>query len=113
MRTVVGARTPPAPGAWSRIGCAAAGSLSYLLAAALGLFFVRGAIGAVLLTSLAVISLAAGVAALLGPRLRRRATGTSAAGRGWVTVLALVLVTAGLVLGTVGVIDILEWAADR
>lgn len=89
------------------------GSLSYLLAAALGLFFVRGAIGAVLLTSLGVISLATGVAALLGPRLRGRAAGASPAGGGWITVVALVLVGAGLVLGTVGIIEIVEWAADQ
>jgi hypothetical protein len=110
---VDGGRTPAPPGTRARIGCAAAGSLSYLAAAALGLFFVRGAIGAVLLTSLGVISLATGIAALLGPRLRGRAGAASPAGRPWVTAMGLALVALGLVLGTIGVIDIVSWAADR
>lgn len=79
----------------------------------MGLFFVRGAIGAVLLTSLAVVSLATGIAALLGPRLRGHRSSASLAGRSWVTVAGVVLVVLGVVLGTIGVIDIVSWAADR
>lgn len=79
----------------------------------MGLFFVRGAIGAVLITSLAVVSLATGIAALLGPRLRGRPGSASLAGRSWVTVAGIVLVVFGVVLGTIGVIDIVSWAADR
>lgn len=79
----------------------------------MGLFFVRGAIGAVLLTSLAVVSLATGIAALLGPRLRGHPSSASLAGRSWVTVAGVVLVVLGVVLGTIGVIDIVSWAADR
>ncbi len=104
-------RPPAGVGTTSRIGCAAAGSLSYLLAAALGLFVVRGAIGAVLLISLSVITLSAGIAALLGPRLRAR-TG-SGVDRPWVRAVGVALVLVGLALGIVGGTDLVSWAADR
>lgn len=85
------------------------GSLSYVASAALGLWFARGALGAVLLLTLGVLALSGGAAALLGPRLRGRShPGSPVSARA--TAVGVVLAVIGLGLLAVGTVRLVDWA---